>query len=236
MHSAEVTINILDRYMALHVPPEERTMDTMHLLTLTSLYLALKLTTSDRPAPQMFVRLSQSKITAKQVEEAELRVIYGLSWYINPPSAETFAHYYIKVLSEVYPQEILQRVEATTMAYIRSTISDYVWVCFLPSMIAMGALSLSLHEFAIGSPDCFPSPLAELHQRGVYVHQMGSMQCLEYFYRRGMCIPDEGEDPPRRVQPTNPRSAKSGGSDSTRNISPVSIVKDDPAIIADEVD
>ena len=239
MLSVEVTMNIMDRYLGLYVPPEERTMDTLHLLTLTSLYLALKLTTLERPAPHIFVRLSRSKFTVAQVEEAEMKIIRGLNWQVHPPSAETFAHLYIQVLSKVYPKEILRRVEASTMASLRATVSDYVWVRFLPSVIAMGALSLSLHqESMIESPDLYQSPLAELHHRGVYVHQMGSMQCLEYFYLRAMyaSAEEDRQDLPQLIMKAKSGSLKNRSIKSTRNTSPVSIIKDDPVIIADEVD
>lgn len=237
MLSVEVAMNILDRYLGQFVAPEARTMDTLHLITLTSLYLALKLTTAERPAPQVFVRLSRSKFTVRQVEEAELVILQGLNWHVNPPVAETFANIYTQVLAEVYPRDLLMRVKAATLALIRSTIADYVWVRFQPSTVAMGALSLSLHRECMGAPDSYPSPLAELHRRGVYVHQMGSMQCLEYLYLRGMYASTEGDlpDPPATTESTQPITSKTRAK-STRNTSPVSILKQEPVVIADADD
>ncbi|KAL7578125.1 hypothetical protein ACA910_012572 [Epithemia clementina (nom. ined.)] len=243
MLAVEVTMNILDRYLAKFVPPHERTMDTLHLFTLTSLYLALKLTTPERPAPHIFVRLSRSKFTVQDVEQAEMIIVQGLNWHVNPPVAEIFVSIYIQVLSEAYPQELWQRVEASTIDSIRTTTADYVWVRFLPSVIAMGALSLSLHQESMGSPDRYPSPLAELHRRGIYVNQMGSMQCLEYLYLRAMYASTKAEDRPdlsqQLMQNAKSASAKNrtnSNESPTRNTSPVSILKQDPVVIADEED
>eukprot|EP00522_Entomoneis_paludosa_P011209 CAMPEP_0172443160 /NCGR_PEP_ID=MMETSP1065-20121228/3466_1 /TAXON_ID=265537 /ORGANISM="Amphiprora paludosa, Strain CCMP125" /LENGTH=364 /DNA_ID=CAMNT_0013193289 /DNA_START=54 /DNA_END=1148 /DNA_ORIENTATION=+ len=233
LYSVEIAMNILDRYLAKYVPSQQRSMDCLHLLTLTSLYLALKLTTLQRPAPEIFVRLSRSKFTARQVEETELQIMQGLGWLVHPPTAEEFAQYYLSVLSTVYPEEVLQRMEENTLASIRSSLSDYVWVRFAPSVVAMGAISWSLHQLGLGSADCYPSPLAELHRYGIYVHQMDSMQALEYFYLRAMysASKEQGE---QLIQPSSMISSRKRPAPvGDRNTSPVSIIKDNPAVIED---
>mmetsp|Transcript_13990 Transcript_13990/g.18237 ORF Transcript_13990/g.18237 Transcript_13990/m.18237 type:complete len:380 (+) Transcript_13990:128-1267(+) len=233
MYSVEVAMNILDRYLAKHIPSDERTMECLHLLTLTSLYLALKLITPQRPAPNVFVRLSRSKFTTSQMEETELKIMQGLGWLLNPPTAEEFARYYIQALAPVYPAEILHGMEEFTLTSIRTTLSDYMWIRYPPSAVAMGALSWSLHQVGIGSSLCYPSPLSELHRNGIYVHQIDSMQVLEYFYIRTMYSANEEVAVPPSAVLSRKRSAPGSAAGPRNSLSPVSIIKDNPIVIED---
>mmetsp|Transcript_24511 Transcript_24511/g.57489 ORF Transcript_24511/g.57489 Transcript_24511/m.57489 type:complete len:342 (+) Transcript_24511:74-1099(+) len=232
LYSVEVAMNILDRYLAKFVPPHERSMDTLHLLTLTSLYLALKLTTLQRPAPEIFVRLSRSKFTARQVEATELQMMQGLDWLLHPPTTEEFAQYYLAILSTVYPGDILERMEEYTLESIRGTVSDYVWVRFAPSAVAMGAVCWSLHQMGLGAADCYPSPLAELHRCDIMVHQLESMQALEYFYLRAMYSVAQEQGEAHVVQPSSLVSRKRPAPGDGPRTSPVSF-KDHPNVIED---
>lgn len=231
LHSVEVAMNLLDRFLAKYVAPEQRTMDCLHLLTLTSLYLALKLTTLERPAPEVFVRLSRSKFSVGQVERMEVKMMQGLGWLLHPPTAEEFADKYFTILADAYPAEIFRRVKDYTLESIRSTLSDYIWVRFAPSVVAMGALSWSLHRVGVDTADCYPSPLAELHRYGIYVHPFDSVRTLEYFYLRS--IYSALKDGEQGVQSSSLSRKRSAPDNGPRNSSPVSIIKENPAVIED---
>lgn len=212
-HSVEITMNILDRYLSSFVGPEERTMETLHLLTLTCLYLSLKLTTLQRPAPSVFVRLSRSRFLAAELERTELLILQGLQWNVHPPTALEFLTLYIQTLAELYPPDVLQALESSAADAIHATFSDYVWVRFTPSVVAVAALSWSVYHFSVGG---HANPITELHHRGIPIPIPKFMQALEYFYIRCMYASSRGD--------VRTKAA----------LSPISILDDDPVVIHDE--
>lgn len=179
-YSVEVAMNLMDRYLAKHVPPEKRTMKCLHLLILTSLYLALKLTTPQRPPPGIFVRLARAQFTIAQMEATELALLRGLDYFVHPPTAEDYVHAMLDAVL-VYPAHILQHVEQSTCQILRKTLGDYMWVQYPPSAVALGAISWSLYQ----CPDfynhaVYPSPLTELHRVGVMVDAAQATQVWQY--------------------------------------------------------
>ena len=160
-----VALNYVDRFMVFHCENNEATLVTkriFQLLTLTSLYLAIKLHGSisyhkngarTKPTLQVFVEMSENRFTTAVIEQMEFQLLTKLKWRLNPPLSVNFVYYLLDLLpnwvttdgvhgsyrrmrSAIY--EVSRYMTETSIC-----VSDFTFL-FMPSAIGFAAILAAL--------------------------------------------------------------------------------------------
>ena len=96
----EVAMNYTDRYVSC---PSSRhvqwTRASYQLVAMTSVYIAVKLYSCEAMDPQLVSdKLSRQTYTVAEIEAQERRILHGLHWKLNPPTAASFLANYMDIL------------------------------------------------------------------------------------------------------------------------------------------
>ena len=159
-----VALNYVDRFMVTYNRDKIQTSFTREkyqLLTITSLYLAIKLhgsapddtTIFARPTIQVFVELSRKRFTGAEIEAMERSILQKLEWKLNPPLAINFVAHLMILLPSWQTEEAgpdayrCMRASlyelARYMAEISICVSDFSLV-LSPSVVAFAAILTSI--------------------------------------------------------------------------------------------
>jgi hypothetical protein len=155
-----IALNYIDRFMVCDnksktsKPVGKR---EYQLLTLTSLYLAIKLhgdpsdavSAGKRLSLRVFVDLSQNRFTGADIEQMELNILESLRWRVHPPMSITFVKCFLQFLPGWHTRDGLphscQRMKCAI--YERARYLTEISVCtsefcfrFKPSLIAYAAI------------------------------------------------------------------------------------------------
>ena len=158
-----IALNFVDRFMVTYNRDNIQTPFTrerFQLLTVTALYLAIKLhgasfdatTTFAMPTLQVFVELSRNRFTGTEIEQMERSILTQLQWKLNPPLTVNFVARLMKLLpswqAEAGP-DACRCIRASLyemsryMAEISICLSDFSLV-LSPSVVAFAAILTSL--------------------------------------------------------------------------------------------
>lgn len=169
---AAIAMNFLDRYIARRTKymGSTTTKKEFQLLGVTCLYLAIKIH-GERPAAtdglqraklkiDVFVELSRGIFSRASIESAEMQVLEGLSWRLNPPTCVGFVSGLLELLPPWHGHSLSDRkglnTEAATSDIILSTIFEMaryfteVSVCVAdfieldPSHVAYAAILIAI--------------------------------------------------------------------------------------------
>ena len=153
-----VATNYLDRCLATHVY-KACEKDNLQLLTMTCLYLAMKLygresITLPGSASMMesLLYLAKSKFSLEQMKEMEYEVLHLLKWRCHPPTPQNFIHLYSQLFSK---DETMLLDYAHYLAELSSL--DYFFVSYKASEIAIASLLCTVAVVAKEKPSRFDS-------------------------------------------------------------------------------
>jgi hypothetical protein len=96
-----IAMNILDRFMT--TPAAEKAKAdrrTYQLAAMTSLYTAVKVHEPHAMDPAMVSKISHGTYTEQDVEAMEVKLLAGVSWRVNPPTALAFVRQCLDLISE----------------------------------------------------------------------------------------------------------------------------------------
>ena len=134
-----IAFNYIDRYMATLQDPYSVTASQYQLISMTCIYLAVKLyefkhlavpnSTSTMDTIRM---LSQGTYTLQQMEMMEIDILQRLSWYVHPPTPQDYIHLF---LGTFYPD-----VGDLGHFLVELSVMDFYFVCYKPSEVAAAAI------------------------------------------------------------------------------------------------
>lgn len=160
-----MSLNYIDRFMVFNAEEGKAPFKcgrTFQLLTLTALYIAMKLhgDSSDparagrKPSVRLFVSLSNNRFTSNEIERMELTILTSLRWRVNPPMPATFVKYFINIFPDWYTghPRLCQQVKSSLhdlaryLTEISCCVSEFSFA-FKPSVIAYAAVLASIDVF-----------------------------------------------------------------------------------------
>lgn len=97
-----LAMSFYDRFLVT-IEDDECTDNFVSLLSLTSLYLAVKLGNRRHKKVSAFAALSAGRFSVKDIENMEEHILCRLDFLLNPPTCPMFAHLFIEALpAETY--------------------------------------------------------------------------------------------------------------------------------------
>jgi hypothetical protein len=146
-----VAMDMVDRYLSMssntaaaaRVSDEAlRDESKLQLLTITALYVAIKVNERVAVSSDLFAEMSSRAYTAKEIEDMELTLLRGLSWRCNAPTAFQVGH---SILSLILPHtkcsEVTWGFLLDEMKYLTElAVRDYYISTQRTSTVALGAI------------------------------------------------------------------------------------------------
>ena len=127
------------------------------LAAMTSLYTAVKLHEPEVMSAQLVATLSRGVHTAQEVEQMELRILNGIAWHVNPPTALSFVREFMKLLPStlLVDASIKATVFEVTKFQAELAVGDATLISTPASTIAYASLmnalgSVCLDRNAVG--------------------------------------------------------------------------------------
>ena len=123
------------------------------LVSMTALFLAIKLNECETITPVMVAKLSRGSFDALDVAHMETVLLRNLRWYVNPPTPLTFVQHYLELLrigtsgsgnngqpSSRECNSTLRSVLKYATIQIEQSSTDYFFVTLDPSLVAYAAI------------------------------------------------------------------------------------------------
>lgn len=164
----ESVMSCVDRYVATQ--RGSRTLlsrDDYQLAVMASLYLVAKIQQTQALEPGSVAKLSRGKYNKADIEAMELDILCCLKWYVNPPTAMSFAQEFMErfdFVPESYEDNsddlsamttstastTEERIMDLVRCQIEEATGDYELSCLTrPSHVAFGAFSNALQSLNI---------------------------------------------------------------------------------------
>lgn len=119
--------------------------DMFQLVVMTSIYTAAKIHEPTALDPESVAMLSRGKFLRHEIEKMECKMLAGLRWLVNPPTATGFATQYLALISEhVIDSETRKRVLELAKYQIGLSLSEYELCLCRSSSVALAAVLNSL--------------------------------------------------------------------------------------------
>eukprot|EP00531_Pseudo-nitzschia_arenysensis_P018678 CAMPEP_0116149198 /NCGR_PEP_ID=MMETSP0329-20121206/18795_1 /TAXON_ID=697910 /ORGANISM="Pseudo-nitzschia arenysensis, Strain B593" /LENGTH=333 /DNA_ID=CAMNT_0003645447 /DNA_START=223 /DNA_END=1224 /DNA_ORIENTATION=- len=164
----ESVMSCVDRYVATKRGSRILlSRDDYQLAVMASLYLVAKIQQTQALEPESVAKLSRGKYNKADIETMELDILCSLEWYVNPPTAMSFAQEFMEQF-EFVPENYEDNSDdssATTAStasttedrimdlvrfQIEEATGDYELSCLTrPSHVAFGAFSNALQSLNI---------------------------------------------------------------------------------------
>ena len=173
-----ISVAIFDRYFAQQHESDDDSeanidADAVLLVSCATLSIAIKLIEVDILSLGALSRFSRRKFTPKEIFDMELKISLSLSFYLNPPTAISFAiHFLLLLPSEINEGDRNELFESTRFA-VELSAADSFFVAYAPSIIAAAAIIISLQQPSTLSPRSTLSSIAEIHYSNVILDQIG---------------------------------------------------------------
>lgn len=111
-----LTMNIIERYC--HSSQSSTTMDdkgevksTIQLVTLSSLYIVLKVSCQKTIEFDSFLSLGRNAFTKEQIETMEMTIMDAIEWRISIPTTKLFTSHFLVLLRKVLFRTAIQNVD-----------------------------------------------------------------------------------------------------------------------------
>lgn len=158
-----ISINIFDRYLASKGNSCDGS--AALLVSLTTLYIAIKAHERKKIKLSTLVDLSRSQFSAEDIENMELEILKSLQWFIHPPTPVDFISFYVKFLPPSVSVPTRHNLFELSRYNVELAVCDPFLVDALPSTIAFSAI-LNVLEKEI-STDVIP-----MSCRQAFLHKM----------------------------------------------------------------
>lgn len=151
--TAVIAMNLLDRFMSISSEPSIAALQDrreLQLLTVTSLYISIKINERVAFPSDFFVTISRGGYSVQEIEETEKIILYYLGWRINGPTVLQIAMHILslanahKLLDQETKDSLLNEVQYQTENAVRS----YDISISRPSTVALTILFKSFQQLA----------------------------------------------------------------------------------------
>jgi hypothetical protein len=142
-----ISINMFDRYLATL---GDRC-DGSHalLVSLTTLYIAIKVHEKKKIKLTTLSELSRSQFDCEHIEKMEIKILQSIAWLVHPPIAVDYASLLLKFLAPSVPMPIRHQIFEHTRYMSELSVCDPVFIKFHQSTIAFAAI-INVLEQEIG--------------------------------------------------------------------------------------
>jgi hypothetical protein len=151
--SVAIAMEMVDRFLSNKA--STTVMDVLgdriqfQLLTLTALYVSIKVNMKIALGSDFFSCISRELYPVKDIEAMELKLLKELSWCISAPTCVQVAHHIITLLSMHVTLDTI--MEATILNEVdyqaECAVREYYFVTQRPSTVAMAAIFNTLDRF-----------------------------------------------------------------------------------------
>ena len=147
-----IAMEMVDRFLSKPSKVSEgvlRDRIQFQLLTLTSLYVAIKSNEKTALGSDFFSHISGELYTAKEIESMERTLLNELSWCISAPTCVQMAHHILSLLSShlTFDKMSQDAIFDEVMFQTEHAVRDFFFVTQRPSTVALAAIFNSLDIF-----------------------------------------------------------------------------------------
>lgn len=133
-----ISINLFDRYLATQ---GHRCDGSLALLvSLTTLYIAIKVHEKKKIKLSTLTELSRSQFSGADIEEMEVKILQSLSWLVHPPTVVDFISHLLKFLPPAVPMPVRQNIFELSRYMAELSVCDPFFIEHHPSTIAFSAI------------------------------------------------------------------------------------------------
>uniref|UniRef100_A0A7S4QQU5 Cyclin-like domain-containing protein n=1 Tax=Ditylum brightwellii TaxID=49249 RepID=A0A7S4QQU5_9STRA len=142
--SVVIAISYLDRFlMTQSGVPALHNNKTFQLVTMTCLYIAIKLFEPEVIDPSIVSHISRGLYTEQDIVDMEMVILSALQWRVQPPTAIAFVRHFL-ALVDLEERTKSQIVDASRIQ-IEKAVSNYEFIGINPSMIAAASILNTVH-------------------------------------------------------------------------------------------
>lgn len=142
-----ISIDLFDRYFATR--GNKCDADVALLVSLTALYIAIKVNERRKIKMSTLSELSRDKFSPEDIEVMEMRMLTELSWLVHPPTTVDFLYELIKLMPSSIPSVTRQDIFELTRYIAELSVCDPFFVEQDSSSTALAAL-LNVLEDEVG--------------------------------------------------------------------------------------
>ncbi len=142
-----ISIDLFDRYFATR--GNKCDADVALLVSLTALYIAIKVNERRKIKMSTLSELSRDKFSPEDIEVMEMRMLTELSWLVHPPTTVDFIYELIKTMPSSVPAVTRQDIFELTRYIAELSVCDPFFVEQDSSSTALAAL-LNVLEDEVG--------------------------------------------------------------------------------------
>jgi hypothetical protein len=138
--TSEISMSFLDRFLSSPAGWEARNnRKVFQLAAMACLYTSIKLNEPEAVDPKTVAGLSRGAHSEEQVEAMERKILFALDWKLNPPTALSFCHNFLALLTELSAEQ-KEAVLEVAKFQTELAVSEYYFVGTNPSTIAFAAI------------------------------------------------------------------------------------------------
>mmetsp|Transcript_28279 Transcript_28279/g.46396 ORF Transcript_28279/g.46396 Transcript_28279/m.46396 type:complete len:208 (-) Transcript_28279:273-896(-) len=137
-----IALSYFDRYLSCHTS-KDRT--SFQLVSMTSLYLAVKLHSTRKISASSMSSLSKGCFRVDQILKMEICIIKSLRWHLNPPTPSMYLNVVNPLfdISVIDPQASFEITELSRYL-LELSVCDAYFIDKKPSSIAYAAISVAM--------------------------------------------------------------------------------------------
>jgi hypothetical protein len=133
-----VSINLFDRYLATQGNRCDGSLAL--LISLTTLYIAIKVHEKKKIKLSTLTELSRSQFSGADIEEMEVKILQNLSWLVHPPTVVDFISHLLKFLPPAVSMPVRQNIFELSRYMAELSVCDPFFIEHHPSTIAFSAI------------------------------------------------------------------------------------------------
>lgn len=133
-----VSINLFDRYLATQGNRCDGGLAL--LISLTTLYIAIKVHERKKIKLSTLTELSRSQFTGADIEEMEIKILQSLSWLVHPPTVVDFISHLLKFLPPSVSMPVRQNVFELSRYMAELSVCDPFFMEHHSSTVAFAAI------------------------------------------------------------------------------------------------
>ena len=147
--TAIIGMSYLDRFMSLPVPLVKRARynrRAYHLVAMSCLYIAVKITEPQALSVSMISTLSRGVYSVDDIVACEKTILTSLRWKVNGPTPVQFIKYFLQLLPIAADSSVESKLFATSCLEVELATLDYACIPLRSSTVATAAILNSLED------------------------------------------------------------------------------------------
>lgn len=163
--TVSIAMNYLDRFLATGCPRAQEVMCSRReyqLASMTTLFMAIKINEPVVVDVHLMTELSKGVYRTSDFKRMETDILFGLNWYVNGPTAHSFALHLLTLMQQRQETMLAMGVSSPSINYdellqlasykIELAVGEYSLMTQKPSVIATASIWSCLQELSRKSP------------------------------------------------------------------------------------